>query len=183
VPALPVGARLLVGGLGEFYGLSVVFGVACGGVMPLYAILVREHFGARTMGTTFGAVSMVANLGMALGPWAGGWVFDAFDSYSWLYLGSLGIGLGAVAIALTFPPVHPKARGVPRELSLKPAGTGGTPAEPALPDAQSRGAQSANPDTRHAAPEHALDRQIDGEYRRAAIDLKHVPIDQRTGCP
>jgi len=123
VQALAVGAYLLVGWLGEFYALSVVFGLAYGGVMPLYAILVREHFGARTMGTTFGAVSMVANLGMALGPWAGGWVFDAFDSYRLLYIGSLGIGLGAVAIALTFPPVHPKPKGVPRELTLKHAAT------------------------------------------------------------
>jgi len=38
--------------------------------MPLYAILVREYFGARIMGTIFGAVAFVSTLGMALGPWA-----------------------------------------------------------------------------------------------------------------
>jgi MFS family permease len=70
--------------------------------MPLYAILVREYFGARIMGTIFGAVALVSTLGMALGPWAGGWLYDTFGSYVWLYLGSFGIGLGAVAIALTF---------------------------------------------------------------------------------
>jgi MFS family permease len=65
---------------------------------------VRDFFGPRIMGTLFGAVSMFASLGMALGPWAGGWVFDSYGSYAWLYLGSFGIGLAAVAIAQTFRP-------------------------------------------------------------------------------
>jgi hypothetical protein len=38
-------------------------------VMPLYAVLVREYFGARIMGTVFGAVAAGASLGIALGPW------------------------------------------------------------------------------------------------------------------
>jgi MFS family permease len=111
VQAVAAGTYLFVGALGEFYALSVVFGLAYGGVMPLYAILVREYFGARIMGTLFGAVSMLASLGMALGPWAGGWVFDTFDGYGWLYIGSFGIGLGAVAIALTCRPMRPPASG------------------------------------------------------------------------
>jgi MFS family permease len=106
VQALAVGTYLFVGALGEFYALSVVFGLAYGGVMPLYAVLVREQFGARIMGTMFGAVSMLASLGMALGPWAGGYVFDAYGGYAWLYIGSFAIGLGAVAIALTFQPAR-----------------------------------------------------------------------------
>jgi MFS family permease len=106
VQAMAVGAYLFVGALGEFYALSVIFGLAYGGVMPLYAVLVRDYFGQRIMGTTFGAVSMFASLGMALGPWAGGFVFDTYDSYAWLYVGSFGIGLGAVAIALTFQPAR-----------------------------------------------------------------------------
>jgi len=73
-------------------------------VMPLYAILVREYFGEKIMGTVFGAVTMVASLGMALGPWAGGWLYDTFGSYFWLFIGSFGIGLGAAAIAITFRP-------------------------------------------------------------------------------
>jgi MFS family permease len=90
--------------LGSFYAVAVVFGFAFGGSMPLYAILVREYFGARIMGTVFGAVGSVATLGMALGPWAGGWLYDTLGSYFWLYMGSFGIGLGAVAIAVTFRP-------------------------------------------------------------------------------
>jgi MFS family permease len=119
VQALAVGAYLFVGALGEFYALSVVFGLAYGGVMPLYAVLVRDYFGARIMGSIFGAVAMFASLGMALGPWAGGFLFDTYGSYAWLYIGSFAIGLGAVAIALTFRPVRlPPTQ---QQFGLKPA--------------------------------------------------------------
>ena len=119
VQALAISAYLYVGALGEFYALSVIFGLAYGGVMPLYAVLVSDSFGPRIMGTTFGAVSMFANLGMALGPWAGGYVFDAYGSYAWLYIGSFSAGLGAVLVSLTFrPPRFPPAQ---RQVSLQPA--------------------------------------------------------------
>jgi MFS family permease len=103
VQALCIATYLAVAQLGEFYALSVVFGLAYGGVMPLYAVLVREYFGARIMGTVFGAVSAFASLGMALGPWAGGYVYDTFHAYTWLHAGSFAIGLAAVAVALSFP--------------------------------------------------------------------------------
>lgn len=82
----------------------MVFGMAYGGVMPLYAVLAREYFGPRIMGTVFGAAAMISSLGMALGPTLGGWIFDTFQSYDWLYIVSACIGLAAVAIALAFPP-------------------------------------------------------------------------------
>jgi MFS family permease len=41
---------------------------------------------------------------MALGPLAGGWIYDTYATYVWLYLGSAGIGFGAFLIALTFRP-------------------------------------------------------------------------------
>jgi len=44
---------------------------------------------------------------MALGPWVGGWLHDTLGSYFWLFIGSSAIGLGAVAIALTFRPPAP----------------------------------------------------------------------------
>jgi len=108
--ALSVSLYVFTRDLPGFYGLALMFGFSYGAVMPLYAILVREYFGARIMGTMFGAVNMASTLGMALGPWAGGWLYDVYGSYFWLYIGSFGIGLGAVAIALTFRP--------PRELSI-----------------------------------------------------------------
>jgi MFS family permease len=104
IQALAVGLYLFTRELAGFYGLALMFGFAYGGVMPLYAILAREYFGQRIMGTVFGAVALASTLGMALGPWAGGWLYDAFGSYFWLFLGSFGIGLGAVAIASTFRP-------------------------------------------------------------------------------
>jgi MFS family permease len=57
------------------------------------------------MGTVFGGAIMLSTLAMALGPLAGGWIFDASGGYSWLYAGSLAIGLAAAAIALLFPPL------------------------------------------------------------------------------
>ena len=102
--AVAISFYLVAAQLGSFYAVAVVFGFAYGGVMPLYAVVVREYFGERIMGSVFGAVSTVATLGMALGPVAGGWLYDAFGGYGWLFVASFGIGLGAVAIALTFRP-------------------------------------------------------------------------------
>src|SRR5262245_56494188 len=100
--AVAISLYLFTGGLAGFYTLALMFGFAYGGVMPLYAILVREYFGERIMGAVFGAVAFVSSLGMALGPWAGGRLYDASGTYTWLFVGSAGIGLGAVAISLTF---------------------------------------------------------------------------------
>jgi MFS family permease len=105
-----IATYLVVSRLGEFYALSVVFGTAYGGVMPLYAVLSREYFGPRIMGTVFGAATMVSSIGMAAGPLVGGFIFDTFGAYSWLYVGSFAIGLGAAAIALAFPPLPSRAR-------------------------------------------------------------------------
>jgi MFS family permease len=115
VQALAVSLYIVTKGTVGFYALAALFGLAFGGVMPLYAILVREYFGAKVMGSAFGAAAMISTLGMALGPWAGGWLFDTFGSYFWMYIGSFGIGAGAVAIAFTFrPPAHrPVALAVP----------------------------------------------------------------------
>jgi MFS family permease len=102
--ALAVSFYLFTRDLASFYTAALVFGFSYGSVMPLYAILIREYFGARIMGSVFGAAALVSTLGMAIGPWAGGWLYDAFGEYFWLYLGSAGIGLGAFAIAFTFRP-------------------------------------------------------------------------------
>jgi MFS family permease len=102
--AVAISLYLFSGGLASFYGLALIFGFAYGGVMPLYAILVREYFGERIMGAAFGAVSLAATLGMAIGPLVGGWLYDAIGSYAWMFIGSSAIGVGAVAIAMTFRP-------------------------------------------------------------------------------
>ena len=101
--ALGAGSFVFVNRLQEFYAVAAVFGFAYGGVMPLYAVLARDYFGQQIMGTVLGAAAMVSSLGMALGPSVGGWIYDTFGGYSWLYIGSFAIGLGAVAIAFAFP--------------------------------------------------------------------------------
>ena len=105
VQSLAIGSYVFVSRLGEFYALAVIFGTAYGGVMPLYAVLARQYFGQHIMGTVFGAATMLSSIGMAFGPLAGGWIFDTFDAYSWLFIGSFAVGLGAVAVALAFPPL------------------------------------------------------------------------------
>ncbi len=109
VQSFAIASYLVVDRLGEFYLLSVVFGTAYGGVMPLYAVLARESFGQRVMGTLFGALTMASSVGMAFGPWAGGRIFDSFNSYAWLYIGASTVALGAVAVALVFSP-RPQAQ-------------------------------------------------------------------------
>jgi len=105
VQALAIGNYVFVSRLGEFYTAAIIFGTAYGGVMPLYAVLARDYFGQHIMGTVFGAATMLSSIGMAVGPLAGGWIFDTFDAYSWLFIGSFAVGLGAVAVAMVFPPV------------------------------------------------------------------------------
>ena len=90
--------------LGAFYAVAALFGFIYAGVMPLYAVLARENFPLRMMGTIIGGTSMAGSLGMAIGPLAGGFIYDTFASYRWLYVGAWGIGIGAFLIALTFRP-------------------------------------------------------------------------------
>jgi MFS family permease len=103
IQAFGAGAYALVSQITGFYAVAFVFGMAYGGVMPLYAVLARDHFSPRILGTVLGAAAMVSSLGMALGPAIGGWLFDRFGSYAPMYVGSFAIGLGAAAIALAFP--------------------------------------------------------------------------------
>ena len=104
VQAFAAGSFVFAHRLEEFYAVAAVFGFAYGGVMPLYAVLARDYFGQQIMGTVLGAAAMVSSLGMAIGPWIGGWIFDSFGTYAPLYIYSFVIGLGAAAIALAFPP-------------------------------------------------------------------------------
>jgi MFS family permease len=90
--------------LGEFYAVAALFGFVYAGVMPLYAVLARENFPLRMMGTVIGGTAMAGSLGMATGPVAGGLIYDTFASYTWLYAGSFGLGLFAFLIAITFKP-------------------------------------------------------------------------------
>ena len=109
IQSVAIAAYLVVNQQSEFYLLGTVFGIAYGGVMPLYAVLARDYFDQRIMGTVFGAATMLSSLGMALGPVVGGWIFDTYHDYRWLYLSSMAIAIGAAAVAFAFPPIAPAA--------------------------------------------------------------------------
>jgi MFS family permease len=90
--------------LSVFYAAAAVFGFIYAGTMPLYAAIARENFPLRMMGTVIGGTAMAGSLGMATGPLTGGLIYDTFASYTWLYVVSWGMGIGAVLIAMTFRP-------------------------------------------------------------------------------
>ena len=98
--------------LAAFYTVAALFGFIYAGTMPLYAVIARENFPLRMMGTVIGGTAMAGSLGMATGPLAGGLIYDTFASYAWLYIGSWIMGLGAFLIALTFRPA-PMVRPAP----------------------------------------------------------------------
>jgi MFS family permease len=92
--------------LNVFYSVAVLFGFTYGGVMPLYAVLARENFPLRMMGTVIGATATAGSLGMATGPVLGGWIYDRFGSYGALYLVAWGFGMVAMMMAMTFRPMQ-----------------------------------------------------------------------------
>lgn len=116
--AVGIYSYIYVDGLSDFYVRALVLGMAYGGVMPLYSILAREYFSQNVMGAVLGGIGMTSSIGMAIGPLGGGWLFDTFGTYHWLYIASAGIGIAAAALALAFPP--PK-RDVDQGGTLQPA--------------------------------------------------------------
>ena len=95
---------VFVSQLAGFYTVAVIVGFIYAGVMPLYAVIARENFPLKMMGTVIGGTAMAGSLGMATGPLLGGLLYDSFATYSWLYVGSWGMGLGAFLIAMAFKP-------------------------------------------------------------------------------
>jgi MFS family permease len=105
--------------LSAFYAVAVLFGFVYAGVMPLYAVLARENFPLRMMGTIIGGTAMAGSLGMATGPLVGGLIYDTFASYRWLYVGACGMGIGAALIASTFRPFPHSAALSAQQLSIR----------------------------------------------------------------
>ncbi|CAM5785383.1 MFS transporter [Ottowia pentelensis] len=86
-------------GLASLYVVSALFGLFQGGIVPAYAIIVREHFAPREVGARVGAVIMATMLGMALGGWMSGWIFDITGSYHAAFLNGIGWNLLNLSIA------------------------------------------------------------------------------------
>jgi len=80
-------------GLVPLYVISALFGLFQGGIVPAYAIIVREYFPPHEAGARVGAVIMATLLGMALGGWMSGWVFDVTGSYRAAFVNGMGWNL------------------------------------------------------------------------------------------
>jgi MFS family permease len=87
-------------GLVSLYIVSALFGLFQGGIVPSYAIIVREHFEPKEAGARVGTVLMATLFGMALGGWMSGKVFDLTGSYHAAFLNGIGWNLLNLAIAL-----------------------------------------------------------------------------------
>lgn len=87
-------------GLVSLYVISALFGLFQGGIVPSYAIIVREHFPPAEAGARVGTVLMFTLLGMALGGWMSGKVFDLTGSYDAAFLNGVAWNALNLGIAL-----------------------------------------------------------------------------------
>jgi MFS family permease len=104
---------LLFDGLASLYLISALFGLFQGGIVPMYAILVREYFPPQEAGTRLGIVLMATLIGMALGGWMSGMIFDLTGSYRAAFVNGLVWNLLNVSIVLWLL-MRPGGRLVPR---------------------------------------------------------------------
>lgn len=88
-------------GLNSLYVISALFGLFQGGIVPSYAMIIREYFPPRQAGTRIGVVLTATMVGMALGGWMSGAIFDLTGSYRMAFLNGVAWNLVNMAIALT----------------------------------------------------------------------------------
>ena len=91
---------LLFDGLVSLYVISALFGLFQGGIVPMYAIIVRSHFSPRETGVRLGVVLMATLVGMAFGGWLSGLIFDLTGSYQAAFVNGLAWNLLNVSIML-----------------------------------------------------------------------------------
>lgn len=102
--AIGVLCYAFVNGMVGFYAVAVVVGFIYAGTMPLYAVIIRENFPLRMMGTIIGGTAMAGSLGMSTGPLVGGLIYDSFGSYAPMYVAACGMGFAAMLILAAFRP-------------------------------------------------------------------------------
>ncbi len=88
----------------SFYASGIFFGLAYGGIMPMYALIAREYFGPAIMGTIYGSVFLVSSMGMGMGSYLGGLFFDMMGNYTWLYIAASLIASSAFIMSYTLKP-------------------------------------------------------------------------------
>jgi MFS family permease len=111
---------LIADGLASLYVIAGMFGLFQGGIVPSYALIIREHFNPKEVGTRVGTVLMCTLYGMALGGWLSGAIFDMTGSYRAAFLNGTAWNLVNVAIVLF---LLSRARGAkrPKRLVSAPA--------------------------------------------------------------
>lgn len=87
-------------GLASLYVVSALFGLSQGGIVPSYALIVRDHFPARQAGARISLVLMATVVGMAVGGWMSGAIFDATGSYGAAFLNGIAWNLLNMSIAV-----------------------------------------------------------------------------------
>ncbi len=99
-------------GLVSLYVVSAIFGLSQGGIVPSYALIVREYFPAREAGSRVSLVLMATVAGMALGGWLSGEIYDLTGSYQAAFLNGIAWNLVNMAIAfwLLMGRMRPQAR-------------------------------------------------------------------------
>ncbi len=112
IPTLLIGSTLQAialflylpaGGLVSLYVVSLIFGLSQGGIVPSYAIIVREYMPTKEAGARVGFVMMMTILGMALGGWLSGWIYDVTGSYQWAFVNGIvwnGMNIGIMILIL-----------------------------------------------------------------------------------
>ena len=85
--------------MSSLYVISALFGLFQGGIVPMYALIVREYFPASRAGSVTGLIIMSTRFGMAFGGWISGVIFDATGSYRMAFLNGLAWNFLNVAIA------------------------------------------------------------------------------------
>jgi MFS family permease len=91
---------LMFSSLPSLYVISALFGLFQGGIVPSYAIIVREAMPAQEAATRVGIVILASVLGMSLGGWISGYIFDLTGSYSAAFINGIGWNLLNVGIVL-----------------------------------------------------------------------------------
>jgi MFS family permease len=89
---------LFFDGLFSLYVISALFGLFQGGIVPMYAIIVREYFPPREAGTRLGLAIFATILGMAWGGWVSGWIFDLTGSYRAAFLNGIAWNLVNISV-------------------------------------------------------------------------------------
>ncbi|MGE3990558.1 MFS transporter [Pseudorhodoplanes sp.] len=90
---------LLFDGLTSLFVISILFGLFQGGIVPSYAVIIREYFPPQEAGSRVGMVVMANVFGMALGGWMSGWIFDLTGSYRAAFLNGLAWNLLNLSVA------------------------------------------------------------------------------------